>query len=772
MNLKDTIAKVLVRTAGPDLLFSWHLHEAMKHCRNVDADLSILHFRECLKLNPGHWFSWHQFAILHLQVLGDLEEALRLFRHARRLRSRASTPQSGNNPHRFLWSMWALQIGHIANMEHLIKREMLQGRDPKNLVLLVPESLKPANQALLDKMGAYITIVRDEKKLPLPLEAMHAVLEEYYVTESIDGLTKHWWHASPEIFRAWESAGRAPLLTLTKEEARKGRACLEELGLPEGAWFACLHVRESGFKEAQGYNAIESGLNAEIASYRPAIDAILERGGRVVRVGDPKMEPLPQMPGVIDYAHCAQKSDWMDVFLLGACRFFVGTSSGPAYVPPLFGVPCVLTNWLPTGQRPFNARDIYIPKLYEAGFPSRPLSFAEAMAPPVGFAPQYAYAANLGLAAAPNTAEEIREVVIEMLDRLDGKLTYTERDEALQSAFDTVAETNLCIGNARAGRGFLQRHAKLLMGMEHHASESAAETASPVTQANVEKEKMNPSFSEGLPSDIAARSKRHVERRIENFLLDPRMVERQNIGIAKVVHSFLKQTQTIRAPDIETIARYVDEFRRIYIDSPITRNMYGMNFSGGVNLFLMTRCLAPGLIVESGVYKGQSSYYLAAACPRARIHAFDPNLAELSYRTPGVTYHPSDWMDVDVKCDPVGSGLCFFDDHQSQAQRIVQAHERGFRHVIVDDSWPIESVTGCGHPPLPSVDMVMSNPLEPGEVVHWVESEKLWTFVNTEEMRELCAHARSLIRGAYEVPSLYRESGIAPSSALKLVELV
>jgi hypothetical protein len=53
---------------------------------------------------------------------------------------------------------------------------------------------------------------------------------------------------------------------------------------------------------------------------------------------------------------------------------------------------------------------------------------------------------------------------------------------------------------------------------------------------------------------------------------------------------------------------------------------------------------------------------------------------------------------------------------------IIQAYERGFRHIIVDDSWPIECVIGCGWPPLPSVDMVMNNPLAPGEQVRWVES--------------------------------------------------
>jgi putative glycosyltransferase (TIGR04372 family) len=365
--------------------------------------------------------------------------------------------------------MWVAQIGHIANMEHLIKREILQGRNPKNMILYFSESQKPANQALLEKMGAYITVLREEANLPYSHPTMLSVLEEYFLCESLDGLTKHWWHASAEIFRAWEEAGRAPLLTLSEAEMKKGRACLRELGVPDGAWFVCLHVRESGFKQEQGFNAVEGVLNAEIDTYLSAIRAVMERGGWVIRIGDEKMQPLPPMPGAIDYAHSALKSDWMDVFLLGACRFLIGTSSGPAYVPPLFGVPCVLTNWLPAGQRPFNSRDIYIPKLYVDGFPSRQLSFAEMMAPPIGYAPRYVHAEELGLAPVSNTPEEIREVVSEMLDRLDGTLFYTEQDEVLQSAFDAVAETNLSIGNARAGRDFLRRYSRLLVGLAQFA---------------------------------------------------------------------------------------------------------------------------------------------------------------------------------------------------------------------------------------------------------------------------------------------------------------
>jgi putative glycosyltransferase (TIGR04372 family) len=410
---------------------------------------------------PREWFAPFTMAQVELQISGNVHEAIRMFKYARRMRERIYTPKQGKPPYRFLNHFWVGYIGHIANIEHLIKREVLLGRDPKRLILLVSGAV--ANQSLLDKMGVYITIAKSEAALPFPQDTLLSVLEDYYICESIDGLTKHWWHASPEIFDAWETAGQPPLLTLTDEERAEGRSALRTAGIPDDAWFVSLHVRESGFKLHQGLTKVEAGLDADPRTYLPAVKAVVDRGGMVVRIGDPSMTPLPAIAGLFDYAISPLKSDWMDVFLLGACRFFIGTSSGPAYVPPLFGIPCALTNWFPAGSRPFNSRDFYIPKLLQVGNPPGILRFEDMVMPPLGYAAQYQHAAEIDLFAIPNTSDEIRELVVELLDQLDGNGSYSEEDQSLQKTFDAMAETNFCYGNARIGRDFLRRHKELLV---------------------------------------------------------------------------------------------------------------------------------------------------------------------------------------------------------------------------------------------------------------------------------------------------------------------
>jgi hypothetical protein len=284
--------------------------------------------------------------------------------------------------------------------------------------------------------------------------------------------------------------------------------------------------------------------------------------------------------------------------------------------------------------------------------------------------------------------------------------------------------------------------------------------------------KPNPFISDELPEDVAQLYTRYRERRITHFLLGQKNIGRQNTTIAQSVCAFFDRTDSLRGTPSEVLAAQISEFRDVYLNAPITMNNYGVHFSTGLFLFLIARRRDPTLVVESGVYKGLSTYLLSTACPEAELHAFDPNLNELSFRSANATYHSVDWMDCDIRCNPLRSSLVFFDDHQCQARRVIEAYGRGFRHLIFDDGWPIEAVIGCGWPPIPSVDMVMNDYLEMNETVQWIEDGKIWTYVHDQKMQRLCATARALISAAYDVPTLYRESGIGPTSAMKYIELV
>jgi hypothetical protein len=61
----------------------------------------------------------------------------------------------------------------------------------------------------------------------------------------------------------------------------------------------------------------------------------------------------------------------------------LGSASGPIFVPPLYGVPAVLTNWWPPGMRPWHASDIFVPKLPRRSVDGRYLTLTETLSEPL-----------------------------------------------------------------------------------------------------------------------------------------------------------------------------------------------------------------------------------------------------------------------------------------------------------------------------------------------------------------------------------------------------
>jgi putative glycosyltransferase (TIGR04372 family) len=269
--------------------------------------------------------------------------------------------------------------------------------------------------------------------------------------------------ATQEIYRinaAW--AGRAPLLALSADDRAWSDERFAELGLPRGAWFACVHVREAGFSPAD--EAAHAHRNADPRALRPAMEEIVRRGGWCLRMGDPSMTRLEPMPGLIDYAHHALRSPRLDVLLCARARFFLGNTSGLALVSSAFGVPSALANVIPLPALPPLAVDLSIPKLLRSARDGRLLRFAEVLGPP---AHDFRYAslyADAGLEVIDNAPDEIAALVAEMLDRIEGRHVPVPGDEELQRRFMALLRPGHYGHGAasRLGAAFLRKYAQLL----------------------------------------------------------------------------------------------------------------------------------------------------------------------------------------------------------------------------------------------------------------------------------------------------------------------
>lgn len=413
-------------------------------------------------------------------MLGDLESAHHAFERAGRARRWILASGTASSKVIHLGPGWFVAIGHSAMLDFYFKKRLLGWTDPGVEVLLTedPNSV-PGMPFVLEyrKYGlrvvhhlgihkAYDRYKRSDESAwdCLSDDERFATIDDFWEYEFSNGEILTYTHAAARIQGQWEKERRAPLLALDDEKKEVLYRILGEIGVPAGGWYVCLHVRESGFHRA--WNArYPTTRDANIEDYIPAIKKIAEHGGYVIRVGDPSMKRLPKMDGLFDYARSNLKGKLLDVLLPAGCRFFIGTNSGYATVPGIYGVPKVLTNWVPIALPLWFGQDLMIPKLYYNRKDGRLVDFMTMFSTRLG-AIQNLHDIPEHIEIRPNTPEEINEVVLEMLDRVENCVFYTPEDNALQEGYYSLAEKYGSYRGSRIGRDFLREYASLVWSGE------------------------------------------------------------------------------------------------------------------------------------------------------------------------------------------------------------------------------------------------------------------------------------------------------------------
>ena len=140
----------------------------------------------------------------------------------------------------------------------------------------------------------------------------------------------------------------------------------------------------------------------------------------------------------------------------------------------------------------------------------------------------------------------------------------------------------------------------------------------------------------------------------------------------------------------ENILKYLDEFTHIYKERPIKNNLGGMKFPHMFGFYFFLKTLEPEFVVESGIFKGQSTWLIENTLPKTKVLSIDPNLEQREYisKSSLIEYSNLDFINQDFSNLPKNS-LVFFDDHQNFYERLVYSHFFGFKHIIGDDNYPV-----------------------------------------------------------------------------------
>jgi len=233
-----------------------------------------------------------------------------------------------------------------------------------------------------------------------------------------------------------------PHLHFTKEENKRGRDFLEEIGLKKIDRFVCVIVRDSAYKDQvqswlkrdwSYHNYRDSDLNA----YHDAILTLAKKGYWVIRMGKVVHKPLKiHHPRVLDYANSPHCSDFLDIWLMAHCYFCVTTGTGIDEVCAAFRRPLVEVNYLPVGWSRCN-QTLMVELFKKLRWKSNGkfLSLNDLIKTGAIEFMQTKLYNDLGVEIIDNTSDEITDAVIEMEGRLNGTWVETDEDIELQTIF-------------------------------------------------------------------------------------------------------------------------------------------------------------------------------------------------------------------------------------------------------------------------------------------------------------------------------------------------
>jgi putative glycosyltransferase (TIGR04372 family) len=327
-----------------------------------------------------------------------------------------------------------MRIGDMCN--HFSVRllaERLGWVEPRRWVAVSPPGLSLANRTFAKLWEPDIAIIDDPVEATGLEDRIQGIKRRCgYLQSPVLPFDLPDYHAAVAYGAWWRMNGGAfpPLVGLSEETRRECRRKLERLGIPDGAWWAAVHVRESGFHPYDGKGLVDWRFHPP-SDYDPAIDAIIRRGGYVVRVGHGR-EPLRPREGLVDYGiDVAARDETMDLYLIEGARFFIGGASGLAGVANVFGIPHLGTHRLPIGPVPAKPGDLYIPMRICRKSDGEPIPLREALSPPFAFNNSVVWLDRLGYRLAGNTPDELAETTEYFLDRLEGR---TVRDPVVETA--------------------------------------------------------------------------------------------------------------------------------------------------------------------------------------------------------------------------------------------------------------------------------------------------------------------------------------------------
>ncbi len=234
-----------------------------------------------------------------------------------------------------------------------------------------------------------------------------------------------------------------------EEEELKGKEILKKFGIPQNAKFVCLDVRDSAYLDRHKEHNLRdfnyhNYRDGDIDRYVLAAEELAKRGYYVFRMGVKVHKPLKTSnPKIIDYANSKMRSAFMDIYLAAKCSFCLSTTSGLYGVSYIFRRPIAYI-FMPLGYLVGEKENhLIITKHHKHKKNKKELTVSEIFSSNVALCLKTEEYELNDVELEENSSEEIKDLVIEMDERLNGRWKDTKEDLLLQKRFWSIFEDRI-----------------------------------------------------------------------------------------------------------------------------------------------------------------------------------------------------------------------------------------------------------------------------------------------------------------------------------------
>ena len=264
------------------------------------------------------------------------------------------------------------------------------------------------------------------------------------------------------------------ILELSNYQNKKAQLELKKFGIKENDKFVAMIIRDHVYLDR-----LNKKLNWEYHNYRDcnlnnyllAAEVLTKYGFHVFRMGkfvDKKFETANDK--IIDYANSPYRSDLLDIYIGANCEFCISTGTGYDLIPAMFRRPIVYADHAPLGTYPsYIPFSIGIFKQYYCKQTKRKLTLSEIIAKKAHYFSRTDQFKKAKIELLDNTPEEIKDICLEMLQRLDKSWKKNDLDTQLQEKFwnkylssDNYSESNHNKIVSKIGSTFLRENLNLI----------------------------------------------------------------------------------------------------------------------------------------------------------------------------------------------------------------------------------------------------------------------------------------------------------------------